>query len=415
MLSPVIRTLGILRKEVWSVIRQPRLIFTLILGPFLIVLVFGLGYRSTPEAYRTIVVIDDQAGWLSTEPEELAQNFGDAIELVEVTADPEEARERLRRREVDLVIIAPTDPIADLSGNRQAQFVVVHDQADPSIRGHIRLLTEISVNRINRLVLEELAINAQAELAEAEEAIDGEPGDGAAQGELTTYLQQAQDVDPALLASPFSAEVEHDTGDPPGVSIYYVPGTLILLMQHIAVTFAALSLVKERQLGLTEVFRVSPIRVTEVLAGKYLAFLVVTGAVAAILTATMIAFGVPTPESWVAFAVVMVLVILASLGLGFLISAISQNDSQAIQYSMTLLLLSIFFTGFMLPLDQLIAPVQVISYLIPATYGVMAVQDLLFSGVTAESVAILGLALYAVAGALVAWLAIRREVVATGT
>jgi hypothetical protein len=45
----------------------------------------------------------------------------------------------------------------------------------------------------------------------------------------------------------------------------------------------------------------------------------------------------------------------------------------------------------------------------------MAVQDLLFRGVTAESVAILGLALYAVAGALVAWLAIRREVVATGT
>ena len=105
LLAPVIRTLGIVRKEVWSVIRQPRLVVTLILGPFLIVLVFGLGYRSTPAAYRTIVVMEEGSGALAADPEELADVFGDAIELVDVTADPEDARARLRQREVDLVIM----------------------------------------------------------------------------------------------------------------------------------------------------------------------------------------------------------------------------------------------------------------------------------------------------------------------
>jgi ABC-2 type transport system permease protein len=416
LLAPVIRTLGIVRKEVWSVIRQPRLVITLILGPFLIVLVFGLGYRSTPAPYRTIVVMEDGNGALAADPDELAEVFGDAIELVDVTNDAEDARQRLRQREADLVIVAPTDPVAALSQNQQANFVVVHDQVDPAIRAHIRLLAEISVNRINRRVLEEFASKAQDELAAAREAVDNAAGQEAGQSELTTYLQQAQDVDPELLVSPFSVEIEQGGGEePPGTSIYYVPGTLVLLMQHIAVTFAALSLVRERQLGLTQVFRVSPIRVTELLAGKYLAFLLVTGAVAAVLTATMIAFGVPLPESWLSLGIVMTLVILGSLGLGFLISAISQNDSQAVQYSMTLLLLSIFFTGFMLPLDQLIPPAQVISYLIPATYGVMAVQDLLFNALPPDTTVVLGLALYALAGALVSWLAIRREVVATAT
>jgi ABC-2 type transport system permease protein len=37
-------------------IRQPRLLLTLILGPFLILLLFGIGYRDTARDVRTIFV-----------------------------------------------------------------------------------------------------------------------------------------------------------------------------------------------------------------------------------------------------------------------------------------------------------------------------------------------------------------------
>ena len=417
--APLVRTLGIIRKEISSVLRQPRLIFTLILGPFLIVLVFGLGYRSTPAAYRAIVVnAGEEEGW-SADPDELSEMFGEAVDFRGVEEDLEAAKAQLRDREVDLVIVTPGDPIAALADNEQARFLVLHTEADPAIRSHIGLLAEISVDRINRRVLEELVSTAQGDAAQADDPLTEleralvEAGDdrAAAVSELSDNLVRAESIDPQNLVRPFAADVEHLTGVAPGASIYYVPGTLVLLIQHVAITFAALSLVRERELGLTDLFRVSPLRVGEALAGKYLAFLLLTGSVAAILTVTMLAFGIPAPPSWLAFSAILGLVIVASLGLGFLISAISRNDSQAVQYSMTVLLLSIFFTGFMLPLDQLTAPVQTLSYLIPATYGVAAAKDLLFNGVQAEWMILGGLAAYAVLGVAVSWRAIRKDVV----
>jgi ABC-2 type transport system permease protein len=176
------------------------------------------------------------------------------------------------------------------------------------------------------------------------------------------------------------------------------------------VTFAALSLVRDRQLGLTELFRVSPLTVTQALVGKYVAFMVMTGLVASILTGTMLAFGVPMPESVLVYVAVLTLVIVASLGLGFVISALARNDSQAVQYSMMILLVSIFFTGFVLPLEQLTTPVQVISYLLPATYGVSLVRELLFRGGGIEPLLLVGLAGFTLALGAASWWAMRREV-----
>ncbi len=40
-----IRASAFLRKEIVNVLRQPRLVLTLVLGPFVILLVYGLGFR----------------------------------------------------------------------------------------------------------------------------------------------------------------------------------------------------------------------------------------------------------------------------------------------------------------------------------------------------------------------------------
>jgi ABC-2 type transport system permease protein len=487
-MAPFIRTFGMVKKELSSVLRQPRLIATLIVGPFLIVLLFGLGYRAQPAAYRTVVVLESEDAGLAADPQDLSDAFGDAIDLRGVVTDAEQARDQLRRQEIDLVIIAPSDPLQTLENNEQAKFVILHGEVDPVIRGNISLLARISVDQINRLVLEEVTAQVQARSQEVEDPLgvleaaaaslsaaldsgdqaaadqardelrtqltrvqsdtaslnglyagvaaalgagneqgfsrlnaileEGASADAATEareiesalGELRGHLDRAQALDPEVLVSPFGADVEQIAATPPQPAIFYVPGTLILLIQHLGVTFAGLSLVRERQLGLTDLFRVSPLTVTEALTGKYLAFLIMAGGVAAILTGTMFLFGVPTPVSALGYVLVLVFVILASLGLGFLISAISRTDSQAIQYSMTVLLVSIFFSGFILPLEQLIPPVRVLSYLIPGTYGVAALQDLLFRGVTVETWLAAGLVAYAALLAVASWWAVRRDV-----
>ena len=56
----IIRTSSFFFKEIWAAIRQPRLIFSVLLGPFLILAAFGIGYRGqTPELATLLVLPND--------------------------------------------------------------------------------------------------------------------------------------------------------------------------------------------------------------------------------------------------------------------------------------------------------------------------------------------------------------------
>ena len=487
----LVRTLGFFKKELFSVFRQPRLVLILVIGPFLILLIFGLGYRTTPPPFETLLVLPNEEAQLADQAD-LNEAFGAGITFEGTTTDLDSARNQLRNGELDLLIVAPEDPLSSLEAGEKADFQVIHGEVDPVVRSSIELLARLSVDEINRRVLSGVVTTAQAESEDVEEPVTAlrettsalvaalETGDrsgadeeidelraeldateqrtasadslyrsvgeslGFDEGEifgrieenlqaaestdqdealaaareleksvseLETSLTRAQQLDANLLVAPFGADVVqvNDVSMEPG--IYYSPGTIALLIQHLALTFAALSLVRDRQLGLTEVFRASPLASGEALTGKYLGFGSIGLLVAAALTGAMLLFGVTVRGSWLMYAAVLILVIVASLGLGFVLSGVSRTDSQAVQYSMLVLLVSIFFTGFVLPLDQLAAPVRVISYMIPATYGIQALQDLVFREVAVDPIIVGGLAAYSLALMAGAWFVVRRDVV----
>ena len=56
LVQAVIRVLAFVRKELFGALRQPRLILSLVFGPFLILALFGLGFNSQSQ-YRTELVI----------------------------------------------------------------------------------------------------------------------------------------------------------------------------------------------------------------------------------------------------------------------------------------------------------------------------------------------------------------------
>jgi ABC-2 type transport system permease protein len=77
----------------------------------------------------------------------------------------------------------------------------------------------------------------------------------------------------------------------------------------------------------------------------------------------------------------VLLLTLASLGIGFLISSVSRSESQAVQLSMLVLLLSVFFSGFFLPLQNFLAPVRALAQALPLTHGIDGLLDLMLRGV----------------------------------
>ena len=61
------RILAIVGKELVSVVRRPGALLSLVLGPFLIMALFGVGYSGFRRPLDTIVVIPANTG-LSTDP-----------------------------------------------------------------------------------------------------------------------------------------------------------------------------------------------------------------------------------------------------------------------------------------------------------------------------------------------------------
>jgi len=207
---------------------------------------------------------------------------------------------------------------------------------------------------------------------------------------LDKLTQQFQSINPLVLAAPFYAEAHNTAPISPSFTSYFAPGVLVLLLQHIAITLAALSMVRERLLGTVELFRVSPVRPGEIIAGKYAGFMLLLATIVVVLLLMMsnelnvggvrLSLGVPILGNYFLLALTLLLVAFASIGLGFFISTISKSESQAVQISMLVLLTSVFFSGFFLRLETIWQPVQVISYLLPVTYGIQALQVIMLRG-----------------------------------
>jgi len=105
---------------------------------------------------------------------------------------------------------------------------------------------------------------------------------------------------------------------------------------------------------------------------------------------------------------VVALLIVASLGLGLLISIISDSERQAVQLSLLVLLASVFFSGFVLPISEFNGPVRAGAYLIPVTSGISLIQDVMLRGEIREPWQAMLLAGIGLVLLLACWLLLRR-------
>jgi ABC-2 type transport system permease protein len=227
--------------------------------------------------------------------------------------------------------------------------------------------------------------------------------------ELDATLTEFRQIQPAVIVSPFRSEAKGIANVDLDITNFYAPAVLALLLQHVAVTFGALSIVGERQTGTVELFRVSPISPGEVLVGKYASYMVFGGVLAVMLTLLIqYALGVPMLGNWLNYALAVALVVFASLGIGFVISLLSQTDSQAVQLAMLVLLASVFFSGFFMALYLFWPAVQVISWMLPVTYGIQLLQSIMLRGATPNFTYLGGLLAIGLSLFIVAWFQMNR-------
>ena len=361
MIASLVRIGSFIGKELREVVRRPGVLVSTVLGPFAVMLVFGLGYAGYRAPFVTELVIPEESG-LPRDVDFYADLAPGRIVVEDIGTDADAAEARLRAGEIDLVIIAPGNAIEELRSGRQTAIRVMWNEVDPVYDQLASLATSILVNTLNSEIIEAAAAEGIA-FAESE------------------LGPEVADIPPEVVARPTTAETENLAPTEPAVVSFFGPAVFALVIQHLAVTLTALSLVRERLSGQLDRFRVAPVTSTELLLGKYVAYgvlsLAMAGAVGGLLVGVL---GVPLLGGWLPFVGIVLALTFASLGVGLLFSLVADSERQAVQLSMILLLASVFFSGFVLPVTDFADWARYLAYALPVTHGIALLQDLMLRG-----------------------------------
>ena len=162
---------------------------------------------------------------------------------------------------------------------------------------------------------------------------------------------------------------------------FFVPGVIGTALQIATVFAAAMSIVRERERGTLENLLVSPLSRWGLMLGKLVPYLCVSMTMALFLfTILRWVFLVPIRGSLVTLFLAAFLYIFALLSLGLLVSTKARSQNEALQMSMTVLLPSIFFSGFIFPRETMPWIFYAISTVLPATYFIDLMRAIILRG-----------------------------------
>ena len=160
-----------------------------------------------------------------------------------------------------------------------------------------------------------------------------------------------------------------------------VPGIAGLILVFIGTLITSLGVVRERQTGTLEQLAVMPFRPWDVIVGKIAPYFMVAAVdLAVIVGVGMGLFGVPFVGNPATFVLGALLFLLVTLGMGVLISTVSQNQGQAIQLAFMVVLPQVLLSGLIFPAASMAAGVRWISYVLPLTYFIQISRGVMLKG-----------------------------------
>jgi len=166
---------------------------------------------------------------------------------------------------------------------------------------------------------------------------------------------------------------------------FLVPGMLAMLLQVQSITLTAAAVVREREVGTIEQILVTPIRPGELMLGKVVPNIVIALVnLLTILGLGVFGFGVPFQGNFWLFLWLAFLYVFSGLGLGLLISTVSQNQKQAQQLIGMFTLVGIVLGGFVFPRYAMPPAIRVVGWLFPLTYFIPISRGIITKGVGIE-------------------------------
>lgn len=343
----------IMRKEIYHIWRDPRTLMMILVLPALLLVLLGYGISGESRDIKLAVVdfskTDASRGFI--------QRFTKSDDF-ELSFDLLSEAELINKIDLDLVdvgIIIKEDFGRNLASNQKA---VVQMYVDGSMNPTDALTIQLKLSSIGQMAAQDILVRRIKKLGLASGM------DLPVESTLTTLY------------------------NPNGNNkLYMIPGLIPILLQIQTLILSALAIVREREQGTMEQLIVTPVRSWELMFGKIIPYLVVSiFNLFAMLWFSKFLFGVQVAGNiWVLYGL-SVAFILGSLGMGVLISSISQSQMQAIYIALFLVLLpAIILSGLIFSRENMPGVTYWYSELLPVTQYLEITRGIIVRGVGPEA------------------------------
>ena len=344
------RISSIIRKEFIHVLRDPRTLAIVLAMPALQLVLFGYAINTVVDHLPVIVL--DEAGDARSRAFVAAFENSGYFDLRDVASSREEVRQAVDSGRAKVGLVIPADFGLQVLRREPAMAQLVVDGSDPNVA--------------------QTAIFAAGMVAQVQSA-DTLANALARQG-LATSGGATIELRPVVLYNPSMLSVT-----------FMIPGLIGLILQFQTLILTAFAIVREREKGTLEQLVVTPIKPWELMAGKLLPYVATAFlAVALALGVGRFWFGVEVQGSLLLLVALSTLFVLSSLGVGLLISTVSQTQTQAMQLALFVMLPSVLLSGFMFPREGMPWIIQQVGLAIPLTYFLQILRGIILKGVGVE-------------------------------
>jgi len=347
------RLSSLIQKEFIQLTRNRRVLISLLPFPLVTLILFAAAIHT--DVKHIPMVVTDQSQSAASRSYLNAFVDSESFDIVSMVSSQREVIETIDQGQADLGMVIPPD-FDDRVAHGDANVLILVDGSSS--------FTSQSANNAANAISEQYAVSLIRQQGNS----------------LTAHLQ--------ILYNPDLKDIW-----------FIAPAFIALLLQVVAQSLTAMSIVREREMGTIEALLVTPIRPVELMVAKMIPNLLVASVSAfSLLIIGILILGVPFRGNLLLFFGLSLIDIGCGLGLGLMISSAVQTQNQSQQLNMIFTVSGMFLGGLLFPVYTLPFVLRVLSYIFPMTYFIPIVRGLALKGIGFEDLWLQTLALVILLG-----------------
>jgi ABC-2 type transport system permease protein len=342
------RVLAVSKKQFLTIRHDKRILAMMLLSPIIAMLIFGFAFGTSPKHLQVVVVNADKGSLAS----EYINKMDHDVLTISISSDVSASKDQVTSGDKIAAIIFPsaftTDASPGVSRTSSKGPIIT-----PAKGAHIDMFLDTTNQQLSSVVSQTIA-KAGQDLARSKGAKSN-----------------------ILIDTNYAFEKAKDAR----YIDFFVPGITAFAITLFTTILTLLAFVGERVTGTFDRLRVTPATETEIVVGYEIAFGVIAAIQGAlILTVALLVYNIMVVGSIALAMMFVILVAIDAQAIGILISSAAQRESQAVQFLPFIIYPIFLLSGIFVAVKTLPLWLQPFSYLLPPTWGIDALRDVMLRG-----------------------------------